>query len=191
MYFHMEFLHALEFLKPHIATMVGGKYFFKLLRDRALPRSWRYSGQGFPPTHPSGSHISKFGFGFHCDHFRTSGCLVRMEIMRDFSVPLQDVFVIAISKGHHLTGCNHKGSYSHKLGMHVPAMHPLVDMYLRQHVQNLPTDTPRRCILSDIRTDLMKYLRSTTAIPCGFPVAGPDYDFSNKHHTAKKDVRIN
>jgi hypothetical protein len=166
-YYHMEFVPAMAFLEKHIEEMCGGEFFWKQLHYAPVPASWKQMYQKFPGTHPKSTTLMKaFGMKYRCDHFRTSGCQVTMLVQRDYAFdPSKDIFTIAIQKGHHRMACNHIGMYGQNCGHHYPALHPVIDMYLRARVKR-NTQSRLGLVYSDIAQDLKAHLRSFTTLHC-------------------------
>jgi hypothetical protein len=183
-FFHLEYESAVALLRPFIEDLPGGKYFYKMLIYTHVPAVWTQASQGWPPVHPKGGRIDQFGVRYHCDHFRTSGCPIKMVIMRDYAFdPDKDVYSICISKGHHRVACNHSPSYNCGGTHQYPALHPMIDMYLRLKVAAAPQGR-HGYVLADIRVDLIDHLRHTTALHCEYKHAGIQYD-RNKDHKLK------
>ena len=119
--------------------------------------------------------MKQFGVKYYCDHFRTSGCPVSMTINRDFAMdPERDVFTISIAKGHHLFACNHIKAYNTEGIFKWPALHPIIDMYLRKIVEASPSSR-NAYVMADIISELKAHLRTVTALHCQYTHATDDF----------------
>ena len=192
-YYHFEFLHAVEVLTPLFKKLPGGEYFWKKLRNSVVPKSWTNPGQGFPPYHPERKNgkrslMKRFGLRLRCDHYRISGCPVEMTIQREYlRDKTRDVYSVQFSKGHHLMACNHLANTNPETLIRVPALHPVVDMWIRDKVA-ANTDTRVPYVLSDLEESLKKHLLTVTALHCELPIAGPNYIFGSDRSKAQNKL---
>ena len=178
-FWHMEFIPALLLLRKHINNLPGGEYFWKQLRYRPHPGLWTVPGKDFPPRHKSSNTMVKaFGYSFHCDHMRSSGCPVKMMIKREYNMNMEkDIYSVSFSKGEHLMACNHIRSYNRTTKRHYPALHPVVDMFIRKQVESTK-HTRHHLVLSDIQEVLKQHMMTVTALHCMYPHANDDYVFA-------------
>ena len=136
--------------------------------------------QPFSPKHESGAEMKRFGLRYHCDHYRTSGCPVNLSIMRDYANHRgKDTFVIQISKGHHLTACNHVNSYNNEGQAHLPAIHSIIDMFIRAEV-DVRWTPEQNVFLSHVEAKLKLRLRQVKALHCQYQHALEWYNFTNR-----------
>jgi hypothetical protein len=174
LYYEHEFLSAVELLRPHIANLTGGDCFFKLRFHRYLPDQWCERYQPWPPNHAKSKDAMKqVGIQYLCDHHRLSGCEVVLQVMREYTAyPDVDMYSIKISKGWHRMACNHVAAKNTKFGEVLPALHPVVDMFIRKKAQgnaSKSTNKPIATVLSRIENELVNHLRSTPVLHCDWP----------------------
>jgi hypothetical protein len=102
-----------------------------------------------------------------------------MVIEREYDLdPTKELFTITIAKGHHLTACNHLATYNADGGHRFPALHPIIDMFLRKKVRGT-VGTRHHTVFSDIEEELKVHLRETQALHCLFPAAPSSYQFGD------------
>jgi hypothetical protein len=100
LYYTMEFLHAMELLRPHIEELPGGEFFHRQTIKNPTPGTWKLPEKDWPPVTKKNVAITRFGMTYACDHWRSSGCQVKMLVQRNILLhPDRDVFSICISKG--------------------------------------------------------------------------------------------
>ena len=179
-YYHNEFIPALQVMKYKIRSVPGMEFFYQQRRYCVLPRTWKQEKQPFPPNHPNSyTKMKHFGMKFRCDHFRRSGCPVEMTIKREYNRDMsRDLFSVTMSKGDHIMGCNHQRSKNNNVRGDYPALHPAVDMYLRQIVESTKSCRTAQH-LADIEVGLKQYMLSVTALHCTWPHADRSYVFGS------------
>jgi hypothetical protein len=187
-YYFIEYLYSMELLRPHIAKMAGGEYFFMMMKGPVHPALWNAPHQNWPPLHgKSGKPMTEFGSKFVCDHFRTSGCPIEMIVMRAYDEYPHDqhVFKICMSTGHHRLACNHLRTKNRDMNAPFPSLHPHIDMWLRQKVQgSVSNSNPLKP--NKVMEEMKVELRAVTALHCDYPEAGPGFVFRTNHETKKK-----
>ncbi len=185
-YWDAEFMYACSILSKSVGNMNGGEYFTTMKNYTISPAKWNRVDQPFPPKHESGAEMRRFGLRYHCDHFRTSGCPITLTIMRHYhESPDTDTFVIQISRGHHLTACNHVNSYNNEGQAHLPAIHPIIDMFIRAEVK-VRVSSERNVLLAHIERKLKNHLRHVKALHCQYPHADESYCFTDRILRRKK-----
>ena len=180
-YYELEYKLALLLLKPTIGRMPGGEYFGEMLFGPAIPKSWNAYQRPFPPeTKVLHESIPSYGTLHHCDHYRSSGCEVKLRVIRQHArFPGQDLFQCSISKGWHRHACNHRSTKNvKKTGRtegSVPAAHPMIDIFCRNHCKERKGGdaTP---VFRHIQTALVSFLRKHPVLHCEYPHADDDFD---------------
>ena len=120
--------------------------------------------------------MRRFGLRYHCDHYRTSGRPTNLTIMRHYDYsPGTDTSVIQILRGHHLTACNHVNSYNNEGQAHLPAIHPIIDMFIRAEVK-VRWSPEQNVLLSHIEAKLKLHLRHVKALHCEYQHATESYN---------------
>jgi hypothetical protein len=186
-YYELEYKLALLLLKPTIGRMPGGEYFGEMLVGPAIPKSWNAFQRPFPPeTKVLHESIPSYGTLHRCDHYRSSGCEVKLRVIRQHArFPGQDLFQCSISKGWHRHACNHRSTKNvKKTGRtegSVPAAHPMIDIFCRNHCkERKPGDaTP---ILRHVQTSLVRFLRTHPVLHCEYPHADDDVGDAKDGH---------
>ena len=159
-----DFALAVDILGPVIRQVSGADHFACMLKPRAHPRGWWADKQHWPPTY-SKKTMPRFGAIYRCDYHRCAGCPVTLTIMREFARhPDQFVFSLEISTAPHRHACNHARTFNTKTlgpGVYLPALHPVVDSFLRAQARANPRVAP-----SAVMPLLVEHLQNTTHLHC-------------------------
>ena len=159
-----DFALAVDILAPVIREVSGCDHFACMLKPRASPRGWWADNQHWPPTFRAKA-MPRFGAIYRCDYHRSAGCPVSLRIMREFGRhPDNSVFSLEISTVPHRHACNHARSFNTKTlgpGVYFPAVHPVVDSFLRAQARANPRIAP-----SAVMPLLVAHLQNTTHLHC-------------------------
>lgn len=166
-FYREEFQTAVELLKPVIREATGTDFFSKLTKPRPLPRGWNAVTEMWPPGTTGDVFVphDRVGFQYRCDYQRNSGCPVILRVMREHGrYPRSAVYSVQISTEPHRHACNHiaaKGTRKDGLDKRYPAIHPVVDAFIRSQARADTKITPRK-----LKPRIVKHLQTTTHLHC-------------------------
>ena len=166
-FYRTDFQHAVELLGPVIRAATGTDFFSKMTKPRACPLGWFANSQNWPPCTRGEVSVAydRFGVQYRCDYQRNSGCPVTLKIMREHGRhPVAAVYSLQISTEPHRHACNHiiaKGTRKYDSELRYPAIHPVVDAFLRSEARADHNITPRQAV-----PRLVHHLKSTTHLHC-------------------------
>ena len=166
-FYREEFLTAVELLEPVIREATGTDFFSKLTKPRPQPRGWNAVTEIWPPGTSSNVLVppDRVGFQYRCDYQRNSGCPVTLRLMREHGrYPCSAVYSVQISTEPHRHACNHiaaKGTRKDGRDKRYPALHPVVDAFIRSQARADTKLTPRK-----LKPRIVKHLQTTTHLHC-------------------------
>ena len=95
------------------------------------------------------------------------------------------MYSVRFSKGWHRLACNHLVAPNTKHGQKFPAIHPLVDKYIRKRVEmHVKSGRHLNLVYAEILDGLVDHIRKTPALFCNLPHADERYDATldkNRH----------